>query len=79
MSLLRIAELELYQEIKDEGLRESLRQYAENTRNLQAQIDLLESQVELLELASVQNSENLGGSSSTSTAGDALIYAIALG
>ena len=46
---IRVAELNLYQEIPDESLRESLRQYSENIRNLQAQIDELSLRIEILE------------------------------
>lgn len=46
---IRVAELNLYQEIPDESLRESLRQYSENIRNLQTQIDELSLRIEILE------------------------------
>lgn len=47
--LIRVAELDLHQEIAEEALRESMRQYAENVRNLQRQLDDLIIRVELLE------------------------------
>ncbi len=74
MSQLRVAEFDLYQEIKEEGLREVMRQMAENIRNLQAQRDELEERVQTLEFDGLN--ESAGGSSISS---DAIIYAIALG
>lgn len=76
MSLLRVAELQLHQEIEDEGLRESMRQYAENTRNLQAQIDELQNRLLIQELTGGNNNENLGYSFDTV---DPLVLVIALG
>ncbi len=49
MSQLRVAETELYQEIEDERLRETLRQLTQNNRNLQAQVDEMKARIELLE------------------------------
>lgn len=73
MSLLRVAELQLHQEIEDEGLRESLRQHAENTRNLQAQIDELQAQINAIDTSGSSTS------AASSSVSDSLIYAIALG
>lgn len=73
MSLLRVAELQLHQEIEDEGLRESLRQHAENTRNLQAQIDELQAQINTIDTSGSSTS------AASSSVSDSLIYAIALG
>lgn len=49
MSQLRVAETELYQEIEDERLRETLRQLSQNNRNLQTQVDELLTRIEFLE------------------------------
>ncbi len=49
MSQLRVAETELYQEIEDERLRETLRQLTQNNRNLQTQVDEMKARIELLE------------------------------
>ena len=78
MSQLRVAEFDLYQEIKEEGLREVMRQMAENIRNLQAQRDELEERVQTLEFDGLNESAG-GGSSTTVISSDAIIYAIALG
>lgn len=75
MSQLRVAEFDLYQEIEEEGLREVLRQMAENIRNLQAQRDELEERIQTLEFDGL-NDQTLATASDT---GSALIYAIALG
>ncbi|MEK9985279.1 MAG: hypothetical protein VW879_11115 [Opitutae bacterium] len=72
MSQLRVAEFDLYQEIEEEGLREVLRQMAENIRNLQAQLDELEERVQTLEFDQLTDENNAGAS-------DSIIYAIALG
>jgi len=77
VSQLRVAEFDLYQEIKEEGLREVMRQMAENIRNLQAQRDELEERVQTLEFDGLN--ESAGGSSTTVISSDAIIYAIALG
>jgi len=74
VSQLRVAEFDLYQEIKEEGLREVMRQMAENIRNLQAQRDELEERVQTLEFDGLT-----AGGSSTVISSDAIIYAIALG
>lgn len=79
MSQLRVAEFDLYQEIKEEGLREVMRQMAENIRNLQAQRDELEERVQTLEFDGLNESAGGGGSSTTVISSDAIIYAIALG
>jgi len=76
VSQLRVAEFDLYQEIKEEGLREVMRQMAENIRNLQAQRDELEERVQTLEFDGLNES---AGGSSTVISSDAIIYAIALG
>jgi|OM-RGC.v1.037398678 predicted nuclease with TOPRIM domain len=49
MSQLRVAETDLYQEIEDERLRETLRQLTQNNRNLQTQLDELLTRIEFLE------------------------------
>jgi len=49
MSQLRVAETDLYQEIEDERLRETLRQLTQNSRNLQTQLDELLTRIEFLE------------------------------
>lgn len=72
MSQLRVAEFDLYQEIGEEGLREVLRQMAENIRNLQAQRDELEERVQTLEFDQLTDENNAGTT-------DSIIYAIALG
>jgi hypothetical protein len=79
VSQLRVAEFDLYQEIKEEGLREVMRQMAENIRNLQAQRDELEERVQTLEFDGLNESAGGGGSSTTVISSDAIIYAIALG
>ena len=76
MSQLRVAEFDLYQEISEEGLREILRQMSENIRNLQAQKDDLENRILSVELDGLNT---LARSTSSGTASDSIIYAIALG
>jgi len=49
MNQLRVAETDLYQEIEDERLRETLRQLTQNSRNLQTQLDELLTRIEFLE------------------------------
>jgi len=49
MNQLRVAETDLYQEIEDERLRETLRQLTQNNRNLQTQLDELLTRIEFLE------------------------------
>lgn len=80
MSQLRVAEFDLYQEIEEEGLREVLRQMAENIRNLQAQKDELEERVQTLEFDGLTDQAiSITASTTIVTSEDALIYAIALG
>lgn len=78
MSQLRVAEFDLYQEIEEEGLREVLRQMAENIRNLQAQKDELEERVQTLEFDGL-NDANASSTGGTTITDGSLIYAIALG
>ena len=64
MSRIRIAELQLHQEIENEGMRESMRTYADNTRNLQQQIDLMDTRLQIIEVTNNLSDENYASSTS---------------
>ena len=78
MSQIRVAEVDLYQDLEDDKLRETFRSMAENIRNLQAQIDEKDAQIEILESGSSSATE-VATSSTVDTSSIAISMAIALG
>ena len=49
MTQQRVAESDIYIDVKDEQARETFKQLNENIRNLQAQVDSLKNQLEVFE------------------------------